>query len=69
MIGLREIDNSLHQRVINYLHDEPIEYAHEETEAEALDAIYTLLLKANEDLKATQKRINLLKWELEKIKS
>jgi hypothetical protein len=69
MISLRGIDNSLHQRVSSYLRDKPIEYAHEESEEEALDAIFTLLLKAEEDLRTAQERVNLLKWEIEKVKS
>ncbi len=69
MIGQQAIDNSLHQRVSNYLRDKPIEYAHEESGPEALDAIFTLLLKANEDLRSAQARVNLLKWEIERVKS
>ncbi len=69
MIGQQAIDNSLHQRVSNYLRDKPIVYAHEESEEEALAAIFDLLLKANEDLQVAQERVNLLKWEIERVKS
>jgi len=69
MVGQQEIDNSLHQRVSNYLRDKPVEYAHEESEAEALDAIFNTLLKAEEDLRAAQERVDLLKWEIAKVKS
>jgi hypothetical protein len=69
MVGQQESGNSLNQRVSNYLRDKPVVYAHEESEAEALDAIFDTLLKAEENLRAAQKRVNLLKWEIAKIKS
>jgi hypothetical protein len=69
MVGQQESGNSLNQRVSNYLRDKPVEYAHEESEAEALDAIFDTLLKAEEDLRDAQERIDLFKWEIAKIKS
>jgi hypothetical protein len=69
MVGQQKTDNSLHQRVSEYLHDGDIGYAHEESEEEALADIFSMLLKAKEDLRVAQERVNLLKWELAKVKS
>lgn len=69
MAGQEEIDNSLHQRVRSYLRDEHVEYAREESEEESLADVFDMLLKANEDLRAAQERVNILKWELAKAQS
>jgi hypothetical protein len=69
MVGQQETASSLHQRVSEYLRDEHIGYAREESEEEALADIFSMLLKAREDLRVAQERVNLLKWELAKVKS
>lgn len=69
MVGQQKTDGSLHQRVSEYLRDGHIGYAREESEEEALLEIFNMLLEAKEDLRAAQKRIDLLNWEIAKVKS
>ena len=61
--------SSLQHRVQEYLRNKPIAYASERSEKEAVEAIFTLLKKAEEELKAAQERVDRLKWELAKSKA
>ena len=69
MVSPLETQLSLHQRVDDLLHNYPLAYAVEEPKEESVEAIFTLLKRAEEDLKNAQERVDRLKWELEKAKS
>ena len=60
---------SLQQRVNNLLHANPVAFGIAEPKEESVDAISTLLHRAEEELKTAQKRVDRLKWELEKARS
>ena len=60
---------SLQQRVHDVLRGNPLAYAAEEPKEESIEAIFSLLKRAEEDLKAVQERVDRLKWELEKARS
>ena len=62
-------EESLHNRVNNYLRGKPMMYAVDDSDEAAIEAIFDQLLKAEEDLKAMQERVDRLKWELAKAKS
>ena len=69
MVSLPKTQLSLHQRVDDFLHSHPLAYAVEEPKEESVEAIFTLLKRAEEDLKTAQERVDRLKWELEKAQS
>jgi len=48
------------------LHDNPRAYVVEEGGEEAVEDIFNIVQKAEEDLKAAQERVDGLKWELAK---
>ncbi|MDB4261634.1 hypothetical protein N9878_02070 [bacterium] len=56
-------------RVNDYLRTNPLAYAVEEPMEESIEAIFSLLQKAESDLQIAQERVNRLKWELEKARS
>lgn len=60
---------SLQQRINNLLHSNPVAFAIEEPKEESVDAISKLLARAERDLEAARKRVDRLKWELEKARS
>jgi hypothetical protein len=61
--------NTLQHRVDQYLHGKPPEYVLEESETEAVESIFNLLQKAEDDLQAAKERVDRLKWELAKAQS
>jgi hypothetical protein len=69
MVSLQQTQESLQQRVDNYLNGNPLAYVIEGPTEEAIEPIFILLQRAEEDLKASQERVDLLKWELEKARS
>ena len=60
---------SLQQRINILLHSNPVTFAIEEPKEESVDAISTLLARAEKALKVAQERVDRLKWELEKARS
>ena len=56
-------------RVNDYLRTNPLAYAVEEPMEESIEAIFSLLQKAESELQKAQERVNRLKWELEKARS
>jgi hypothetical protein len=69
MVSRQQIQESLQQRVDNYLSGNPLAYVVEGPTEEAIEAIFSLLQKAEEDLKATQERVDRLQLELAKVQS
>ena len=69
MVSRQQTQESLQQRVDNYLSGNPLAYVVEGPTEETIEAVFNLLQRAEEDLKAAQDRVNLLKWELEKARS
>ena len=65
----QQTQESLQQRVNGILRGSPLAYAVEEPKEESVEAIFSLLQRAEEDLKAAQGRVDRLKWELEKARS
>jgi tRNA(Phe) wybutosine-synthesizing methylase Tyw3 len=57
---------SLQQRVDEYLRGNSTAYVVEEVREEAVEDIFAMVQKAEEDLKAAQERLERLKWELAK---
>lgn len=60
---------SLQQRINELLHSNPVAFAIEEPKEESVDALFTLLARAERELEAAQNRVDRLKWELEKARS
>lgn len=60
---------SLQQRINTLLNSNPVTFAIEEPKEESVDAISTLLARAEQALKVAQERVDRLKWELEKARS
>ena len=60
---------SLQQRINILLHSNPVTFAIEEPKEESVDAISTLLSRAEKELQLAQERVDRLKWELEKARS
>ena len=60
---------SLQQRINALLHSNPVTFAIEEPKEESVEAISTLLARAEQALKVAQERVERLKWELEKARS
>ena len=69
MVSRKQTQESLQQRVNGYLRGHPLAYAVEEPKEEAVEAIFSLLQRAEKDLEAAQERVDRLKWELEKARS
>ena len=69
MASLTKTQLSLQHRVNDFLRSNPLAYAVEEPKEESVEAIFSLLKRAEDDLKIVQERVNLLKWELEKAQS
>ena len=55
---------SLQQRINTLLRSNPIAFAIEEPKEESVDAISTLLGRAEKELRVAQERVDRLKWEL-----
>lgn len=62
-------ERSLHQRVNELLHNKPVTFAIEEPKEESIEALLTLLNRAEKELESAQKRVDRLRWELEKARS
>lgn len=58
---------SLQQRVDTYLRSNPTGYVVEEAGEDAVESIFDMVQKAEEDLKAAQQRLDRLRWELAKV--
>lgn len=69
MVSRQESQKSLQQRINVYLRGKPLGYTIEEPKEESVEAIFSLLQRAEDDLKAAQNRVDRLKWELEKARS
>jgi hypothetical protein len=69
MVSRQQIQESLQHRVDNYLCGNPLAYVVEGPTEEAIEAVFSLLQKAEKDLKATQERVDQLKRVLEKARS
>ena len=66
----QKTQESLQQRVNDLLHGNPLEeYAVEESMQQSVEDFSILLQRAEEELKASQARVDRLKWELEKARS
>lgn len=65
----QQTQESLLQRVNEILHGNPTTYAVVESKEESIEAIFRLLQRTEEELRAVQHRVNRLKWELEKARS
>lgn len=60
---------SLQQRINDLLHSNPVAFAIEEPKEESVDALSTLLARAERELEVAQTRVDRLRWELEKARS
>ncbi|MEM1155228.1 MAG: hypothetical protein AAGI44_13910 [Pseudomonadota bacterium] len=60
---------SLQQRINDLLHSNPVAFAIEEPKEESIEALSTLLARAEKELESAKKRVDRLRWELEKAKS
>ena len=70
MVSPQKTQESLQQRVNDLLHENPLlEYAVEESMQQSVEDFSILLQRAEEELKASQARVDRLKWELEKARS
>lgn len=69
MVSLQKAQETLYQRVNDLLHDQPIGYAVETPREDGIEAVSSLLQRAEEDLSSAQERVKRLKWELEKLRS
>ena len=69
MMSQEQTQVSLRNRINEYLRANPMVYAVEEPNEDALDAILSLLRRAEKDLEAAQERVDRLKWALEKARS
>lgn len=66
MVVQQKDQESLQQRVDEYLRGNSTAYVVEEVREEAVEDIFAMVQKAEEDLKAAQERLERLKWELAK---
>jgi hypothetical protein len=64
-----QTQESLLQRVNDILHGNPTAYAVVESKEESIEAIFNLLQRAEEELRAVRERVNRLKWALERARS
>ena len=69
MVSPQKIQESLKQRVNNLLSGNPLGYAVEDSRQQSVEDIFSLLQRAEEELKAAQASVDRLKWELEKARS
>ena len=69
MVSPQKTKSPLQQRVNDLLHGNPIEYVVEESMQQSVEDFSILLQRAEEELKASQARVDRLKWELEKARS
>ena len=69
MVSPQKTQESLQQRVNDLLHGNPLGYAVEESMQQSVEDFSILLQRAEEELKASQARVDRLKWELEKARS
>jgi len=68
-VSQQRLPGSLQQRINALLRSNPVAYAIEEPKEESVDALFTLLARAERELEAAQNRVDRLKWELEKARS
>ena len=61
--------NPLQQRVNDFLHGNPLGYVVVESGQQSVEDLSILLQRAEEDLNASQARVDRLKWEMEKARS
>ena len=69
MVHPQDTQKSLQQRVNDMLRGTPQEYVVEESGLQSIEDITTLLQKAEGELRTHQARVDLLKWELERVRS
>ena len=69
MVSPQKTKSPLQQRVNDLLHGNPLGYAVEESMQQSVEDFSILLQRAEEELKASQARVDRLKWELEKARS
>jgi len=69
IVPRQQTQESLQQRVNGILRGIPRVYAIEEPKEESVEAIFCLLQRAEEDLRAAQGRVDRLKRELERARS
>ena len=69
MVSPQKIQESLKQRVNDLLSGNPLGYAAEDSRQQSVEDIFSLLQRAEEELKAAQASVDRLKWELEKARS
>ena len=69
MVHPQNTQKSLQQRVNDMLRGDPQGYVVEESGQQSVEDITTLLQKAEEELKTHQAKVDLLKWELERVRS
>ncbi|NCF17606.1 MAG: hypothetical protein GWP63_05135 [Haliea sp.] len=68
MVVQQKDQESLQQRVNEFLRGNSTAYVVEEVGEEAVEDIFIMVQKAEEDLRAAQERLDRLKWELAKAK-
>lgn len=68
MVVQQKDQESLQQRVNEFLRGHSTAYVVEEVGEEAVEDIFIMVQKAEEDLRAAQERLDRLKWELAKAK-
>jgi hypothetical protein len=68
-VSRQKTPESLQPRINTLLNSQPVTFAIEEPKEESVDAISTLLARAEQALKVAQERVDRLKWELEKARS
>ena len=68
MVDQQKDPDSLQQRVNKFLRLNSTAYVVEEVGEEAVEDIFIMVQKAEEDLRAAQERLDRLKWELAKAK-
>jgi len=69
IVSQQQSQESLQERIDDYLRGNPLAYAVEEPKEESVEAIFRLLQREEEVLKAVQERIARLKWDLERALS
>ena len=69
MMSQQQTQESLQQRVNELLRGNPLGYAVEGTKQQSVEDFSRLLLTAEKELKASQARVDRLKWELEKARA
>ena len=64
----QQTKESLQQRVSDMLHTPPLANAVKKPKEESVKAIFSLLQRAEQELKTAQKRVDRLKRELQKVR-